>query len=55
MANYNDRGGKRLAKPESVSIEVVTRKKISNMKEISAVELAFNPGTFLFFLAISYS
>jgi hypothetical protein len=31
---------------------VVTRKKISRMKEMSAVELEFSPGTFFFFLAI---
>jgi hypothetical protein len=35
-----------------VSIDVVTRKKMSRMKEISAVELEFSPGTFFFFLAI---
>jgi hypothetical protein len=39
----------------SVSIEVVIRKKISSVKEISAIELPFKPGTFLFFFAISYT
>jgi hypothetical protein len=29
-------------------MEVVTKKKISNMKEMSAVELVFSPGIFLF-------
>ena len=37
-------------KPQSVSIDVVIRKKISNMKAISAVELELIPGTDLFFL-----
>ena len=41
-----------LAKPRSVSIDVVIRKKISNIKAISAVELELIPGTALFFLAI---
>ena len=45
-------GGRRLAKPRSVSIDVVIRKKISNIKAISAVELELIPGTALFFLAI---
>ena len=40
------------AKPMSVSIDEVTRKKISKIKEISAVDEAFSPGIFLFFLAI---
>jgi hypothetical protein len=31
---------------------VVVRKKISNMKAISAVEVALTPGMVLFFLAI---
>ena len=45
-------GGSLRGRPLSVSIEVVMRKKISNMKAISAEELAFTPGAFLFFLAI---
>ena len=38
----------------SVSIDVVTRKKMSNMKEISAVEVVFKPGIFFFVFAISF-
>jgi hypothetical protein len=49
---FSGGGGKRLAKPRSVSIDVVIRKKISNMKAISAVELELIPGTDLFFFAI---
>ena len=45
-------GGKSLAKPRSVSIDVVIKKKISNKKAISAVELEFISGTFLFPFAI---
>ncbi len=45
-------GGKSLAKPRSVSIDVVIKKKISNKKAISAVELELISGTFLFPLAI---
>ena len=37
------------ANPWSVSIEVVTRKKMSNMNDMSAVELVFRPGTFFLF------
>ncbi len=41
-------GGKSLAKPRSVSIEVVIKKKINNRKAISAVELEFISELFLF-------
>jgi len=36
-----------------VSIEVVIKKKMSKMKDMSAVELEFNPGTFFFFFAMT--
>ena len=48
-------GGKRRANPLSESIDVVTKKNISKMKEMSAVELALIPGTFLLPFAIIYS
>jgi hypothetical protein len=44
--------GRREFKPVWWLIEVTTRKKINRMNEISAVELALIPGTFLLPLAI---
>ena len=44
--------GRTRKSPLSTSIEVVTRKKINNMKDISAVDAVFNPGTWRFFLLI---
>ena len=41
-------GGRRLFRPLSVSIEVVIKKKISNIKAISAEDDPLMPGVFLF-------
>ena len=46
------KGGNYLPNPFSLSMEVVTRKNISNMKDMSAVEVVLSPGMVCRFLRL---